>query len=428
MFERIFRCVQGYIRIKIYGKSPERFLNLCRYHEIQIWGLYPKDNAYEMYILVRDFKKLHMICRKTHTKVKIIEKYGVPIFIHHNRKRKIFLFSAVLAIFLLIQYSNIIWDIHFIGNEKWTDPLLIEFLEELHVTPGMHKSEFDCSQIASEIRKKYNDIVWVSVSIEGSCLKIHIKENEDTLFQQKQVNTDSLDIYKQLAGLPQDLIATADGIITDMITRQGTPLVQVGDEVKKGDVLVRGRIDVKDDNAQIIEYQYCQADADILADTEQQYHNQIERSYVEKIYFKKQERRKWYLSINGHTLCVGADKNRKNGQKEVYRIEHQLKIGENFYLPITYGYRTLKIYKEIEKKYSDKEIQQLLSADFTKFLQEFEKKGIQIRENSVRIRCYENYASAEGILYLNQSITESADTEILEIERNEINESSGTVN
>ena len=38
----------------------------------------------------------------------------------------------------------------------------------------------------------------------------------------------------------------------------------------------------------------------------------------------------------------------------------------------------------------------------------------------------ENLAVAKGTLYLNQQITRAADTEILEIERNEINESIGT--
>lgn len=428
MLKRFLRYIHGYVKIRIYGNSPERFLNLCRYHGIQIWGLCPNEHTYEMYMTMQGYKKLRAISKKTHTKVKILEKHGFMLFLFHHRKRKLFLIGAILAVVLLWLYSSVLWDIHFIGNERRTDTVLLEYLEKLDVEPGMKKTKIDCAKIAAEIRKEYQDIVWVSVSIEGSCLKIKIKENEDA-FLQKDTNgvTESISAQAQTMESPQDLIAVQDGVITDMVTRKGKPLVQIGDEVKKGDILVSGRIEVKDDSAQVIEYQYCQADADIYADTEEKYKNEIEREYKEKIYLQKQERRKWYLSVNGYFFYVGADKNNSQAKKEVYRKEHQLRLGENFYLPITYGQITSKIYKETKKKYTDQEIQAILSQDFSHFLQELEKKGIQMRENSVKIRCYENYASAEGMLYLNQKITQTADTEILEIERNEINESSGTV-
>lgn len=429
MLKRFLRYIHGYVKIQIYGNSPERFLNLCRHHGIQIWGLCPNEQTYEMYMTIRGFKKLRVISKKTHMKVRIIEKRGLMLFLFHHRKRKLFFVGAVLALLLILQYSSIVWDIHFTGNEKWTDTVLLEYLEKLDVAPGMKKTKIDCAKIAAEMRKEYQDIVWVSVSIDGSCLKIKIKENED-IFLLEETNdiSESVRVQAQIEDSPQDLIAAQDGVITDMITRKGTPLVQIGDEVKKGDILVSGRIEVQDDSAQIINYQYCQADADIYADTEENYKNEVDRAYKEKAYLEKQERRKWYFSVNGYFFYIGVDKNNSQAKKEVYRIEHQLKLGENFYLPLTYGQIVIKRYKEIEKKYTDKEIQAILSHDFSLFLQELNKKGIQMRENSVKIRCYEKYASAEGVLYLNQKITEAADTEILEIERNEINESSGTVN
>ena len=57
---------------------------------------------------------------------------------------------------------------------------------------------------------------------------------------------------------------------------------------------------------------------------------------------------------------------------------------------------------------------------------ELEEKGIQIKENSVKIHIDQTEATASGILYLNQPITEEADTEILTIERVEQDESGRT--
>lgn len=431
MVHKVLHRMKGYVKIQICGYSQERFLNLCRHHDIQLWGLRPKENSYEMYMDLEGFRKIRPIAKKTNTKVKLIEKSGMPFFLYRNKKRKLFFAGIIVAVMLLFGYSNYIWDISFDGNEKWTDTTLMDFLAESNVLPGIKKNSIDCSEIAREIREEYNDIVWVSVSIDGCRLKIKIKENDDTFLEEEnknmQASKENTEITAAEIEEPKDIVAAKDGVITSIITRNGIPLVHEGDEVKAGDILVSGRIEVTNDAKEVIAYQYCQADADIFADTEAMYTNRIERSYMAKDYVKNEERRKWYLLINNYMLSVGTVLNSQKYSDEYYRVEKQMKLGENFYLPLSYGDIRVKSYTEKEKKYTNEEIQEILSEEFSLFLQELEKKGVQIRENSVRIRCYEEYASAEGVLYLNQSIVQTADTEILEIERNEQNESSGIV-
>ena len=67
-----------------------------------------------------------------------------------------------------------------------------------------------------------------------------------------------------------------------------------------------------------------------------------------------------------------------------------------------------------------------MSADFQQFCKDLEEKGIQILGNSVKINLYADSADAKGTLFLNERITEEADTEILTIERKETDESVGT--
>jgi len=45
--QRILRFLRGYVKIRIKGYSPERFLNLCSHHQIDIWGLQPCKNSCE---------------------------------------------------------------------------------------------------------------------------------------------------------------------------------------------------------------------------------------------------------------------------------------------------------------------------------------------------------------------------------------------
>ena len=264
MIHCLIRYLSGYVKIQIKGYSPERFLNLCCYHRIRFWGLTRIGTNYELYLSLSDFRKIRPYVRKTHTKVILKKRYGFPFFLYRYRKRKLFFISIFLCIFLIDCYSQFLWDIHFQGNKRWTDTTLTTFLKEEGIYPGMQKKNVDCQGIVKALRKEYNDIVWVSASLDGSRLKIQIKENEDAL---PIISSTQTDKSNKTDSLPADLVASTDGIITNLITRTGIPQVHIGDSVTKGTLLVSGQIDILDDSGEITGYQYTHADADIFADT-----------------------------------------------------------------------------------------------------------------------------------------------------------------
>ena len=69
MLVKLLKCLQGYVKIKVEGYSPERFLNLCNVHKILIWGIDSQNSIWEMYVSAKDFKKLRPLARKTRTKI-----------------------------------------------------------------------------------------------------------------------------------------------------------------------------------------------------------------------------------------------------------------------------------------------------------------------------------------------------------------------
>lgn len=437
MIQSIIRYVHGYVKIRVEGYSPERFLNLCSHHQIYIWGLTPCGNAYEMYMSLKGFKKLRPIVRKTHTKVTLAGRAGLPFFLQKYRRRKLFFISFFLCIGLLYFYSSFIWDIHFEGNEKWTNETLLEFLEEKEVTPHMPKSKVDCARIVKEIRKEYDDIVWVSASIDGSRLRIQIKENEDTFRREDGLDADggqkngdashkgekpdsgdstggTLSVQAKEEQTPRDLVAAKDGVITSIITRTGVPQVHIGDTVKKGDILVSGRVEVKNDAGEVIDYQYQASDADVFADTQMNYEDTISTTYKKK-HYEKSQRRLYYIKLGKRLISIGTLKNEYK-EWEMHTSEHQLKLGESFYLPISYGSKIVRSYTSKKKSYTKKELQEQLSQNFQLFSKKLEEDGVQIKENGVKIHIGQNSASARGTLYLNERITQEADTEIVEIE------------
>lgn len=415
MIRSFVRWLKGYVRFCVAGYSPERFLNMCCFHQLFIWGLEPTGKGYGMYMNISDFRKLKPLVRKTHTKITLEGRYGFPFFLARYRKRKLFFAGLFLCAVLLRGYSLFIWDIHFEGNERYPDTTLAEFLESEGVAPAMLRSRVDCPGIVKAIRKEYNDIVWVSASIDGSRLKIQVKENEDTFPAEETLTGEEK---------PVDLVAAADGVITEIVTRSGVPQVHVGDAVKKGDILVLGRVEVVNDSQEVVGYQYHRSDADVFADTQMEYTDTLDLTYLKKVYDGKKKYQP-FIRLADWTVSVGSIRNKYKHSERVTE-ETQVRLGENFYLPFSYGMRSVKSYSLVESTYTEEEARQLLSLNFKRFCEDLEEKGVQIRENDVKIHLYENSATASGTLFLNERITEESDTEILTVERKETDESVGT--
>lgn len=416
MLLRIIRYIKGYIRIRITGYSTERFLNACSHKGIFLWGLQPVSGAYEMNISVKGFRQLKPMIRKTGTKVAIVRRFGLPFFLHKYRKRKLFFGGAMLCAVLMILMSRYIWNIDISGNLSRTDEVLLDFLKDKAVQNGMPKSKVDCARIVKDIRKEYDDIIWVSASIQGTRLMIQVKENEDSIKAPTEISDDD-------TRQPTDIVADQDCVITEIITRQGVPMVQKGMEVKQGDILVSGQVPVNNDAAEVIDYQYHESDADIWGQTAIEYQDDLELFYDEKSY-STVEKMEYFIEIGKYHFGFFSIKNQYE-LWEMYAQEHQVKIGENFYLPITYGSRKAKPYESTKKKYSQEEVRQILSEDFNRYCEDLQKKGVEIIENGVKIYTGSKKAEAKGRLTVVMPIGEKEPSQLLEIPVREEQDESG---
>ena len=216
MFVLLMRYLKGYLRICVTSTSPERFLNLCRNRGILLWGLSPHGRDYEMYISIRGFRKLKPVLKKTKTKVTIEERFGLPFFFHKYRKRKMFFCGAAGCVMIVYLLSLFIWNIHIDGNQTRTDETILAFLEEKNTVHGMLRKDVDCEQIVKDIRQQFDDIIWVSAYVKGTRLMIQVKENSDT------ITMPATEMEK-----PSDIVADKDGVVTEIITRKGVPLVHI---------------------------------------------------------------------------------------------------------------------------------------------------------------------------------------------------------
>ena len=64
----IIRYCKGYVRIRVWGYSPERFMNLCTNRGILLWGVRSCDGYYTMYVSLSGFFCLKRDCPQDENK------------------------------------------------------------------------------------------------------------------------------------------------------------------------------------------------------------------------------------------------------------------------------------------------------------------------------------------------------------------------
>lgn len=367
----ILKYLKGYVRIKVWGFSPERFMNLCGNRDILLWDIVKDGEVYTMCISLQSFYKLRPITRKTGTRVAILQRYGLPFFVPFLYKRKIFILGLILTVAFWLGSSLYIWDIRLSGNYQITEDSFMTFLKEYQVTVGMRKSALDIEEMEKEIRKTFPQITWTSAKLSGTRLLIEIKENDAPI-----ITT----VVEQKDG--SDLVSEYEGRIVSIIVRNGVPKVAIGDEVEKDSVLVEGSVPVYNEDATVREYQYVEADADIVMEHTKQFHAGIPFDYVKKEYTGRTEKH-YYLRWGEKE--IGMPESRPFLVYDSVIRESRPVLFEKLSVPIYFGCYTHREYQNTEHEYTLNEAKELLNQKLSTFLTSLEEKGVQIIEKNVRI-------------------------------------------
>lgn len=414
MFIRLMKYLKGYVRIRLEGASPERFMNLCSNRNILLWNIKEQDNSYEMYISIRGYFALAPILKKTKTKVHIMEKTGVPFLMHRYRKRKIFFMGVLLCCMTVHMCSHFIWQIEIYGNCARTTDVLLDYLESENVHHGIRKEKLNCEEIETMLRIKYNDIIWASAQIKGTRLIIQLKENTDITMDEKTEEVES------------DIVSDKDAVIVKMVTRKGTPVVSEGDVIKKGDILVSGRITIVDDAGEPSTYHYLAADADVYGKTIYDYNDVFPMQYEEKLYQEK-VRKGYYIKLLDTCFYFGRNRTLESEQ-DMATEETTLHIGENFYVPITLGEYTIRKYETVQKKYTKEEAKGVAKERVREFCENLTEKGVEILENNVTIEVNGKECQTTGRFVLVEKLGIRSPVEKIEVKEQETEVENGENN
>ena len=375
--------IKGFVSIKVWGYSTERFLNLCGNHDILVWDIENHGDYYTMKVSVKGFFALKTLLKKTGTRASVLQRYGLPFFVPKLKRRKIFAIGLLVCLVFWMVTARFIWDIEIEGNYSLTEDILMDYLNNQNVHTAMKKSDLQIEELERNLREEYDIITWVSLRIDGTTLVIQIRENEMPEYDYSGGNKQAADNQDTDMDGGKDIVALRDGVIVYMITRKGIPQVTIGDTVEKGQILVSGAVPVYNEDTTIRKYQYYESDADIKIAYEKSISVEKKTAYQEKEY-SGNEKKILLLGFNEKELNIPIGKVVYESY-DVSGEKKQVQLLDHLFLPVYYGVKYAKEYTLAPKIHTEEEMNQIMEGEWDKILQTLEEKGVQITEKNVTI-------------------------------------------
>ncbi len=154
------------------------------------------------------------------------------------QKRWMICFLMPALLLLLFCATGVIWRIDIAGGGTYSADMKTA-LEELGVHVPMRRSGIDLGELRDALEWRYPNIAWIECGFRGITLTIKVENG-------------LIPITEKMPPGACDVIASRDAVIARIITRAGTPVVEPGDIVHAGDILIRGEERTADGGGRVV--------------------------------------------------------------------------------------------------------------------------------------------------------------------------------
>lgn len=307
------------VRIVVY-ESSNKFLNYLIYNKIYYDSLNRSDKYYILDVSYDDY----MYIRRRY-KCNIIKYYGKRNIVNIFDKYKYVILSLIVSFMLLFLLCNTIFDIKINSDDKDIINIINNSLSDNGIGVYKRKVSFDkLNDIKNKILIDNKDTLeWIEIREKGCIYYIDVTP--------RVKSNNSVD-----NSLPSDIVAEKDGVVKHIVVHRGSKVIDNGDYVKKGDVLISGNI-IKNENV----IDKVHSEGIIYAETWKTVNISIPFKRIDYVYRKTINH--YYLDIFGHEFTISGkyDSNNTINKKSVV---------------IDKPYLFFKLYKEEKKVYDYNEI------------------------------------------------------------------------
>ena len=227
----IRKSLLGTVEAELRGPEPEMLLERCRAAGLQLWTILPVDKCtLRISLWQRDLAALRQICEEQSYTLEVLMLWGGSRNRELLRRRKGLLLGLLFAVLLLFGSSLFVWQLEVLGCERVSTGEILRTLAACGVEPGAFRPAIDPELVKSRVLTELPELEWITVNISGSRARVLVLEREA---RPKLLSENA----------PAALHAARSGIVRKVTALSGHSLVEPGDAVLEGDLLISGELE-----------------------------------------------------------------------------------------------------------------------------------------------------------------------------------------
>lgn len=228
----LMNYLRGFVTVTVWGAFPERLLNLCAVNRLGFWGLeWVDETTFRFTVPFREYRRLEGLARKAMCELRSPRRAGLPVLALSLRRRWTFLAGLGLCVLALCFLSRVVLTVDVEGNETVSTAVILNELARLGLRPGAYGPRLEEREIANAALIELEELSFLSVNLHGCRAQVQVREAEKAPERPDKT-------------VPADLVAVAGGIVTQATVTAGQAVVQEGQTVVEGDILVTGFMDL----------------------------------------------------------------------------------------------------------------------------------------------------------------------------------------
>lgn len=230
---RVIWFLQGYVRAKIKGASPEWALErLTQARAAFLEPVREDDVTISLLLLKKDVPKAESAAQKAMCELEIAEEFGLSKSLGGLFRRKAFCIALVLALAASFVIPKFVFFYEVTGNEAVPEEKILRAMKSLGVGFGTYGPDIKPQELKNKMLLLIPELQWFTVQQSGMRARIVVRERPERIPVEER-------------RAPMDVVAAKDGVITSVYAYDGNCLCQPGQAVTKGQLLISAYTDLE---------------------------------------------------------------------------------------------------------------------------------------------------------------------------------------
>lgn len=340
----------GIVRAELVSADPEGTLCALGEAGIALDEITPKGALTLEFLLRReDLPAAEALCRKRGDSFRVLGRQGLWYAAGALWERKLLLTGLFFLLGLTMLLPTRVLFFRVEGNKAVPRAQILWEAERQGLSFGASRRGVRSERVKNALLEAIPELEWVGVNTQGCTAVISVRE--------RTAPAPAPEAKHQVG----NIVAAMDGYILSATVTQGTGLVQPGQAVKKGEILISGYTDCG------ICIQAAQAEGEILAQTRRQIEAVTPAQYLRKGKITG-TKRALSLLLGKKRIFFWKDSGILEGSCDRIQEDYPLTLPGRFRLPVSLRVETYEIRESTSAKLTGPEASALLEAFAARYL------------------------------------------------------------